>query len=736
MFSWRSSSRTLSILLALTFVGCSGPSQSTPHYPSNRIVYPHPRKVDQVDDYSGTKVQDPYRWMENLDSPELKQWIDDENKITFDYLRQIPARDRIKDRLTKIWNYERYGIPFKEGGRYFISKNDGLQNQSVVYTMPALDGQMSVLIDPNKLTADGTMALQGVEVSEDGRYVAYGLSEAGSDWQSYRVRDVQTGQDAPDVLKWIKFSNASWTKDSRGFFYSRYDEPKDQNMLSSINYFQKLYYHRLDTPQSQDELVYKRDDQKEWGFGAGVSEDGHFLIISISKGTERKNRVYYKDLQAKDAKVVELLDDFDAEYDFVGNDGTTFWFKTDNNAPRGRLIAIDTNKPQRQNWKEIIPQGKESMLGVTVVDDKFIVSYLKDAYSRVRVYKLDGGFIRDVDLPGIGTAGGFGGKRRDKETFYSYASFATPATIYRYDIETGKSTVFKKPKVDINPDDYVTRQVFYTSKDGTQIPMFITHRKDLKLNGQNPTYLYGYGGFNIPITPSFSPSNLVWMEMGGVYAVANLRGGGEYGKEWHDAGRLHKKQNVFDDFIAAGEWLVTNNYTSKQKLAIGGASNGGLLIGATITQRPDLFAAALPAVGVMDMLRFHKFTIGWGWTSDYGSPDNPDDFKVLRAYSPLHNVKPGTNYPATLITTGDHDDRVVPAHSFKFAAAMQEADAGKNPVLIRIETRAGHGAGKPTTKIIEEQADRWAFLVRNLKMTDAQIARICATPESEHAGTN
>jgi prolyl oligopeptidase len=700
----------LSVFATVLSVGCSqvGP-------------YPRAHKVDQIDDYHGVKIADPYRWMEDLDSADVKKWINAENEVTFAYLNQIPARDAIKARLTKLWNYERYQPPFKEGGRYFISKNDGLQNQNVIYTLPALDASPTVLIDPNKLSSDGTVALSGYEVSDDGNYVAYGLSDAGSDWQSYRVRDIRTLQDTDDVLNWIKFSGASWTNDNKGFFYSRYDEPKDQNLLSSVNYFQKLYYHRLGTPQSQDELVYRRDDQKEWGFAGQVTEDGRYLIISISKGTERKNRIYYKDLQAKDAKVVEMLNDFDAEYDFVDNDGQVFWFRTDHGAPRGRLIAIDITKPEKRHWTEIIPQSKDTMQGVSVIDDKFVVVYLKDAYSQVRVHKLDGGFIREVDLPGLGTASGFQGKRKDKETFYAYSSFATPATIYRYDLAGGKSTIFRKPTVDFNPDDYLTRQVFYSSKDGAQIPMFITHRKTLKLDGKNPTYLYGYGGFNIPMTPFFTPSNLVWMEMGGVYAVANLRGGGEYGKEWHDAGRLRKKQNVFDDFIAAAEWLINNKYTCREKLAIGGGSNGGLLVGACITQRPDLFAAALPAVGVMDMLRFNKFTIGWGWTSDYGSPENPDDFKVLYAYSPLHNLKTGTVYPATLITTGDHDDRVVPAHSFKFAATLQEAHAGKNPVLIRIETRAGHGAGKPTTKIIDEQADRWAFLVKNLRMQDWQF---------------
>ncbi|MBI5762009.1 MAG: S9 family peptidase [Planctomycetes bacterium] len=719
MFSRLIRSRCVSVIALVAFVGCS--QQSVSQFPSTRLVYPRAKKVEQIDDLHGTKIADPYRWMEDLDSPDLAKWVAEENKVTFGYLNEIPSREKIRSRLTKVWNYERYMPPFKDGGRYFISKNDGLQNQNVVYTMKTLDDSPSVLLDPNKLSADGTVALGGYFVSDDGKYVCYAVSEAGSDWQQFRVRDIETGKDTDDMIKWSKFSGAAWTKDGKGFFYSRYDEPKDQNMMSGVNYFQKLYYHKIGTPQAEDELIYKRDDQKEWGFGGGVTEDGKYLVISVSKGTERKNRVFYKDLQTKDAKVVELLNEFDAEYDFIENDGTTFYFKTDYSAPRGRVIAIDITKPERKNWKELIPQSKDTMQGVGIINDKFVVSYLKDAYTQVKVYELGGKFIRDVDLPGFGTASGFSGKKKDTETFYSYTGFATPATVYRYDLTTGKSSVYKKPTVDFNSDDYVTRQVFYSSKDGTQIPMFITHRKDVKLDGNNPTYLYGYGGFNIPITPTFSPSNLVWMEMGGVFAVANLRGGGEYGKEWHDAGRLKKKQNVFDDFISAGEWLIANKYTSKEKLAIGGGSNGGLLVGACITQRPDLFAAAVPAVGVMDMLRFHKFTIGWGWTSDYGSPDNPEDFKVLRTYSPLHNIKTGTVYPATMITTGDHDDRVVPSHSFKFAATLQEAHAGKAPVLIRVDVRAGHGAGKPTSKKIEEETDKWGFLVRNLKVDEKQI---------------
>ena len=682
--------------------------------PSQSFVYPSSRKADQVDDYHGTKVADPYRWLENPDSEETKAWVEEQNQITFSYLGEIPVREQIKQRLTQLWNYEKYGSPFKEGDRYFYFKNDGLQNQSVLYTLTSLDAEPTVLLDPNTLSEDGTIALSGLSITEDGKLMAYGLSTSGSDWIEWKVRDVETGNDLSDHLKWVKFSGTSWTHDGEGFFYSRYDEPNEATKLEDINYYQKLYYHKLGTPQSADILIYHRPDQKEWMFGAGVTEDGRYLIISIDRGTDPKNLVLYKDLQTPDSPVVELISEFEANYSFIDNDGSVFWFRTDLDAPRGRVIAIDSNNPARDNWQEIIPQAAETLEGVGLLNNQFVADYLKDARSSIKIFNLDGSFIREVELPGIGSAGGFGGKRYDTETFYTFTSFTTPGTIYRYNMVSGESTLFRKPNVAFNPDEYETKQVFYSSKDGTQVPMFITHKKGLQLDGNNPTLLYGYGGFNVSLTPSFSVSRLVWMEMGGVYALPNLRGGGEYGEEWHQAGTKLNKQNVFDDFIAAAEWLINNKYTQPAKLAINGGSNGGLLVGACMTQRPDLFGAALPAVGVMDMLRFHKFTIGWAWCSDYGSPENLDEFKALYAYSPLHNLKPGTPYPATMITTADHDDRVVPAHSFKFAAALQEAHAGEKPVLIRIETKAGHGAGKPTTKIIEELADEWAFLVQSL----------------------
>jgi prolyl oligopeptidase len=678
------------------------------------LKYPATRQDAQTDDYHGTKVADPYRWLENPDAPDTKAWIEAQNKVTFDYLEQIPQRAEIRERLRKLWNFERYGLPHKKGKRYFYQKNDGLQNQSVLYLASSLEATPKVLLDPNKLSTDGTVALSGTAISDDGKWLAYGISGAGSDWQTWKVRNIGTGQDQADEIKWVKFSGASWTPDSRGFYYSRYDEPKGVNEYSAVNRFQKLYYHQLGTTQADDKLVYQRTDQPEWGISGGVTDDGRFLIISISQGTDTRNRVFYQDLKDKKATVVELLNDFDADYSFVDNDGPVFWFRTDLNAPRGRLIAIDIRKPARANWKEIIPQTDDTLRGVSVVNNQFILQYLKDARSAVRIHVLNGKFVRDVELPGIGSAGGFGGKRKDKETFYSFTGFTTPPTVYRLDLAKNQTTVFRSPKVDFNPADYETKQVFYQSKDGTRIPMFITHKKGLVLDGNNPTYLYAYGGFNISLTPAFSVGNLVWMERGGVYAVPTLRGGGEYGEAWHQAGMKGKKQNVFDDFIAAAEWLITNRYTRSERLAIGGGSNGGLLVGACMTQRPELYGAALPAVGVMDMLRFHKFTIGWAWTSEYGCADKAEEFPWLYAYSPLHRLKPGTKYPATMITTADHDDRVVPAHSFKFAARLQECQAGDAPTLIRIETRAGHGAGKPTTKLIEEAADKWGFLMKTL----------------------
>ena len=679
-----------------------------------RLEYPKSRKADVVDVLHGTSVEDPYRWLEDTGSAETRAWVAAQNKVTFGYLAKITERAAIKKRLTKIWNYERFGTPFKKGGRYFFSKNDGLQNQSVLFVAESLRARPRVLLDPNKLSKDGTVALGGIAISENGKLMAYSLQKSGSDWQEWKVRNVDTGRDLKDHILWSKFSGASWTADGKGFFYSRYDEPKGA-ALQEQNYFQKLYYHRIGTPQSQDELTYERKDEKEWGFDGSVTDDGSYLIISVWKGTEPKNQVFYKDLRAPGGKVIELIRGFEASFNFVTNVGERFLFHTDSKAPMGKLIEVDTRKPSAR--KTLIPEAKANLEGVGAVGGKLFAQYLKDAHSQIEEYTIKGKKIREIALPGLGSAGGFGGDFiKDKETFYAFTGFMMPNTIFRYDIRTGKSTVWKRPKVDFDPSRFETKQVFYRSKDGTKIPMFITYRKGLKLNGQNPTLLYGYGGFRSSETPYFSVVRTVWMELGGVYAVANLRGGGEYGKAWHDAGRLKNKQNVFDDFIAAAEYLIAKKYTSTPKLAINGGSNGGLLVGAVLNQRPDLFGAAVPEVGVMDMLRFHKFTIGWAWTSDYGSPDDPEMFKVLYKYSPYHNIKMGGKYPPTLVMTADTDDRVVPSHSFKYIARLQESQAGASPVLIRVETKAGHGGGKPTAKIIEEIADVYGFLVKSLGM--------------------
>ncbi len=680
------------------------------------LTYPKTRKSDHVDVLHGTKVADPYRWLEDLDSDETKAWVEAQNAVTYPYLAAIPARKKLRERLTELWNYEKYGIPKAKGGQYFFSKNDGLQNQSVLYTVDSLDGSPRVLLDPNKLSEDGTVALAGYSISHDGSQMAYGVAAAGSDWQEYRIRDVATGEDSADHLKWIKFTGVTWTKAGKGVFYGRFDEPAEGEALSSRNYNHKVYYHKLGTPQASDRLIYERPDQKEWMFEPQVTDDGEYLLLEVSRGTETNNGVFFRSLSAQEGPIVELLSDFDAMYRFIDNDGPVFWFMTDHDAPRGRVIAVDRRDPRPKKWRQVIPEAAETLRGVNLVNNQFVATYLEDAHTVVRIFDIDGRPVREVEMPGLGSASGFGGKRGDKETFYSFTSFNAPSTVYRYDLTTGQSTVFKLPKVDFDPEEYVTKQVFFSSKDGTRVPMFITHKKGLTLDGSNPTYLYGYGGFDISLTPRFSVSNLVWMEMGGVYVLTNLRGGGEYGKAWHDAGKKLLKQNVFDDFIAAAQWLIAEKYTRPDKLAIAGGSNGGLLVGACMIQRPELFGAALPAVGVMDMLRFHKFTIGHAWTSDYGSPDDPEEFKALYAYSPLHNLKPGTAYPATMVTTADHDDRVVPSHSFKFAATLQAAHTGDAPVLIRIETKAGHGAGKPTSKRIEEAADKLAFLMRTLDL--------------------
>lgn len=686
------------------------------------LAYPQTKKVEVVDDYHGVKVPDPWRWLEDLDSPDTRAWVEAQNRVTFGFLEKIPARQKIYRRLQELWNYERFSVPFARGNYYFYFYNTGLQPQSVLYVTTDFRGGRRVLIDPNTLSSDGTVALSGVVPSFDGTLLAYALSEAGSDWQTWRVKRVDTGEDLADTLRWIKFTSAAWLPDGSGFYYGRYDEPEPGKEKVATNYNQKLYFHKLGTTQEADALIYARPDHPDWSFAPEVTDDGAYLVISVRVGTDRRNRIYYQDLRKAGSQVMPLLDAFDASYEFVDNEGDTFFFLTDRDAPRGRLVAVTLGDPAPEHWQTVIPEAAESLQAVTRVGDFFFARYLKDVVTQVKVFDLRGNLVKVLALPGLGTASGFGGNRFQKETFFAFTSFLTPGTVYRLPLATLEPEKLFEPRLAFDASRFEARQVYVTSKDGTKVPMFVVHKRGLQLSGQNPTLLYGYGGFNIAVTPSFSPRTIAWLELGGVYAVANLRGGSEYGEAWHQAGMLKKKQNVFDDFIACAEWLIANRYTSPAKLAINGGSNGGLLVGAAMTQRPDLFAAAVPAVGVMDMLRFHRFTIGWAWVSEYGSADDPEMFPVLYRYSPLHNLKDGVCYPATLITTADHDDRVVPSHSFKFAARLQEAQGCGKPVLIRIETRAGHGAGKPTTKQIEETTDVLAFLVEALGMRPAAPA--------------
>ena len=681
--------------------------------------YPETRRIDHVDVYHGVEVADPYRWLENdvREAEDVAAWVAEQNKVTFAHLESIPEREAIRKRLTELWNFERFTYYVKAGGRYYFTKNDGLQNQYVLYRMDSLDDEPQVLIDPNTWSEDGTIALTGSVFSDDGRHVAYGRAESGSDWQTIRVMEIESGEVLEDEIKWVKFSTPSWTEDGEGFFYSRFDEPKEGAAFQGLNLNQKVYYHRVDTEQAEDVLVYERPDHPDWMLGADATEDGRYAIITAQVGTDARHRIFYKDLNEPYGIPVELIDNFDHEYTFVGNDGPVLYFQTNLDAPRRRLIAVDLRESEREHWTEIIPQAQETIESVSLIGNLFVASYLKDASTQVRIHTMDGEFVREVDFGMIASADGFTGKRDDTETFYLLSSFTLPPSIYRYDLITGKSTLMRRTKVDFDPDGYEVKQVFYKSKDGTRVPMFLSHRKGVKLDGSNATLLYGYGGFDISLSPYFSITRLAWMELGGVLAIANLRGGGEYGEAWHKAGTKLQKQNVFDDFIAAAQWLIEKKYTQSSKLAIQGRSNGGLLVGAAITQKPELFGAALAGVGVMDMLRFHKFTVGRYWTDDYGSSDNPEEFKALYAYSPYHNLDKGVSYPATLVTTADTDDRVVPGHSFKFISRLQYAQAGNAPVLARIETRAGHGAGKPTSKLIEESADEWAFLVKNLGMT-------------------
>lgn len=684
------------------------------------IDYPSAKRDDVVDDYFGTKVPDPYRWLEDLDSPATRAWVAAENRLTFGFLEKLPQREVFKARLTKLWNYPKYGLPFKEGGHYFFAKNDGLQNQSVLYVQKTLQAEPRLLLDPNTLSKDGTIAVTAMAASRDGQWLAYGTAAAGSDWNEFHVRNIATGQDTPDVVKWVKFSGLAWTKDSRGFFYSRYDEPKEQagtgKTFGDLEH-QKVYYHRLGTPQSEDRLIAAIPDQPKWFVNADVTEDGRYAIIGVARGDSNNTLLWTIDLgdpaaPRLDAPIAKTIDDWTAENVPIGNDGPILFVQTNLDAPRKRIVAIDTRNPAPAHWRTVVPEGPDTIDSSGVVGGRIVVRSMHDVASRLTVYTFDGKRVGEIPLPGLGQVAGFTGRADEPDLFYNFTSFTYPTTIFHYNLATGTDAVFRAPTVDFNPADYETEQVFYPSKDGTRVPMFITHKKGLKLDGTAPTLLYAYGGFDISLQPAFSVTALTWMEAGGIYAVPNLRGGGEYGKAWHEAGTKERKQNVFDDYIAAAEWLFAHRYTSPAKLVLSGGSNGGLLVGATVDQRPDLCRVALPSVGVMDMLRFQKFTIGYAWVADYGSSDDPAGFKYLYAYSPLHNIHPGTKYPTIFVTTADHDDRVYPAHSFKYTAAMQAAvedtpDAG--PVLIRIETRAGHGLGKPTAKIIEETADKLAF---------------------------
>jgi len=706
--------RRLSVLVLLFFATACSSRAKTP--PKGGFAYPEARAGDHVDSYGDARVADPYRWMEEPDSPELKTWIEAQNKLTYGWLQKGRDRRRIRERLEELWNYERYSVPRVEGGRYIYRHNSGLQNQSVLEQADSLDGESRVLLDPNTLSQDGTVALGGTWFSPNGRLLAYATSSAGSDWREVRVRDIETGDDmAADHLRWIKWGGVAWNAEGSGFYYTRYPQPEAGRELTASNTAPRIFYHSVGTAQDEDVLVYERPDKPDWSLYPWTSEDGKFLVIHASPSSSKHNALFVQDL-TKGGPFKPVIEGFDARYRTLGNVGSALFLATDRGAARGRVIAIDVSDPAPAKWKEIVPEGRDTIQRASLVGGRLFVNRLHLARSQVTVYTLDGKVDKRIKLPGLGTARGFNGRSHDTETFFSFSGYIHPTTIYRYDIATGKSSLFRKPNVDFDPAEFVTRQVVYRGKTGRKISMFISHRRGMLLDNSHPTLLAGYGGFNISLTPRFSVASLVWMEMGGVYAVANIRGGGEYGEKWHRAGMLKNKQNCFDDFAAAADGLIANGYTSPPHLAIMGGSNGGLLVGACINQRPDLFAAALPAVGVMDMLRFQHFTAGRFWVSEYGSADDPEMFPVLRAYSPYHNIKPGVRYPAVLITTADHDDRVVPMHSFKYAARLQAAQAGANPILIRIDTRAGHGAGTPTEKRIDLAADKWTFLARALRM--------------------
>ena len=705
-----------SCLLAVCSLSAAAQTATTLHRTQALLPYPKPHTVSQTDNYFGTAVADPYRWMEDVDSADTRAWIAEENKVTASYFAPLqPLKKSLQSRMESLVNFERYSAPKRYGSRYVYSHNTGLQNQDVLYWTEGLNGTPHVLIDPNTLSADGTVALAGMSVTDDGRLAAFQIAEAGSDWQHIIVRDVATGKDLPDTIRWVKFGGAAWLKDGSGFYYTHYDAPKEGAALKACSSSAEIYFHKLGTEQSADKFIFERADDSEIFLGAAVTDDGRYLILYQTKGTSPNNELAFLDLSQPGAQIQRVFNKADASYDVVGNDGSRFWLSTTLNAPNGKLIEVDLREPARDHWKTVVAEDKSKLDGASLVHQTLIAEYLTDAHTEVRLFSEEGKPMRTLTLPGIGTAAGFGGRREDEETFYGFTNFTTPGVIYRLDMKTLESTPYRQPKLNFNPAEYETTEVFVTSKDGTKVPLFLTSKKGLARDGNNPTLLYGYGGFDVSLTPAFSSGRIAWLERGGIYAQASLRGGGEYGEAWHEAGMKLNKQNVFDDFIACAEYLAREKYTSTPKLAIQGGSNGGLLIGAVLTQRPDLFGAANAQVGVMDMLRFDKFTVGFGWKQDYGSPsENEAEFHAIYKYSPLHNLKPGTHYPATLITTADHDDRVFPAHSFKFAAQMQADQAGSAPVLIRIETRAGHGAGMPLSKQLDVSSDTYAFLLHEL----------------------
>lgn len=700
--------KTILLLSGIMVMSCT-PQQK-------KLTYPKAEKVDTVDVYFGTEVADPYRWLENDTSAATAAWVEAENKVTNEYLAQIPFRKQLLERLTNLANYEKIGAPFKKHGKYYFYKNDGLQNQSVLYVQDSLEGEPRVFLDPNKLSDDGTVALTGLSFSHDGKYAAYTISRSGSDWTEIYVLDTVTGQLLDDHIEWAKFTGAAWQGD--GFYYSAYDAPVKGKEFSNVNENHKVYYHKIGTPQTEDKLIYQNPAYPKRFYYTGTSEDERILFVYES-GAERGNNLFIKDLKKANAPFIQLTTDFDYQYSPIEVIDNNVYIFTNYGAPKNRIMVADINNPKLENWKELIPEMESVLSSAEVIGGKLFLTYDKDASNHAYVYSQKGEHMHEIKLPSLGSVG-FSGTKDDKECFFVFTSFTTPGTIYKYDMDKNSYELYRAPKVEFNSDDFVTEQAFFPSKDGIMIPMFLTYKKDLERNGNNPVFLYGYGGFGISLNPGFTTSRIPFLENGGIYAQVNLRGGSEYGEEWHIAGTKMQKQNVFNDFISAAEYLINNKYTNPDKIAIVGGSNGGLLVGACMTQRPDLFKVAIPQVGVMDMLRYHKFTIGWNWASDYGtSEDSQEMFEYLKGYSPLHNLKPGTKYPATMVTTADHDDRVVPAHSFKFAATLQECNDGTNPTIIRIDSKAGHGAGKPMAKVLEEQADIYGFIMYNLKMKPA-----------------